>query len=85
MIGRGLLFILKIQLHWPRFLAKTSVVWRCDDATLFALATLGDVTQIEMILCALHHPRLPRQVGWHDRSEESQIFIIKNVTNVNTT
>ncbi len=32
------------------------------NPTLLALATLGDKTQIEMILLVLYHPRWPRQV-----------------------
>ncbi len=30
--------------------------------TLHALATLGEMTEIEIILFVLHHPRYPRQV-----------------------
>jgi hypothetical protein len=60
-----------------------------DNATVttaLSLATLGDVTQIEMTLSVLHHPRWPRQV--HSLSKVSMslslllMFLLKNFSNV---
>ncbi len=41
-------------LHWQSFMTKAT---RAAIAALLSLATMGDTTQIELVLFVLHHPR----------------------------
>jgi hypothetical protein len=50
---------------------------------LLALATLGDPTQIGMILFVLHCLRWLIYIGQDYRVAKSQMFLQKNFTNVN--
>ncbi len=57
----------RAHVHWWHFLVKMLVT---ATDYLLALATLGDMTKIEMILSLFHHPRCPRQevichCRWH--------------------
>jgi hypothetical protein len=48
------------------------------------LATLGDMTQIEMILSVSRHPRWPRQVQSRDYHKLlSKMVSLINIANVN--
>jgi len=57
------------------------ILWRSYE-TLLALATLGDATQMEMILSVLCHPRLPRQEEPCDSAIKLQRFSPKKFANV---
>jgi hypothetical protein len=57
------------------------ILWRSYE-TLLALATLGDATQMEMILYVLCDLRWPREEGQHDSAMKSQMFSPKQFANV---
>jgi hypothetical protein len=54
---------LKVYKHWKIFCGKVCLTLWCDYATLLALATLVDATQIGSFLFVSHRSKLPRQVG----------------------
>ncbi len=49
---------------------------------IFALTTLGDVTQIIIIIFVLQHPRCLRQVGGQGWNAKLQTSLQKNFTNL---
>ncbi len=50
-----------------------------SDDIAFLLGTLGDVTQIEMILSVSHCPRLPRQVQVEISQHDATLTSFANV------
>jgi hypothetical protein len=60
-------------------MAKTFAIPNRDYATLLALATLGDVTQIGWFLFVSWSPSSHAKKGWGNCCSESQMFFVKKL------
>ncbi len=72
-LSRATFSRIKAHLHWQRFYSSiTPATATRDSHYLIALATLGDATEIEMILSLLRRPRWPRQI-----SSDSHVLLLR--------